>query len=111
MITTGQDAWCVTWLLTEPMRSLVNPAAAAGPQDEHVGVMRGPDALFGRVPRGHGHGDLGCRLADFACDFVHEFLYCHPRQRRVKAVLPVGWSRAADAMPVTPERRLSERPS
>ena len=28
MTTTGQDAWCTTWLLTEPIRSLAKPPPA-----------------------------------------------------------------------------------
>src|SRR5215472_16523448 len=71
-------------------------AAAAGPYDQHVGVLRGPDELFRHVPRADAHGDLR-HLADFARDLLHELLDRHPRELRVKALFGVGVHTPVDA--------------
>jgi hypothetical protein len=42
MTTTGHSAWCVTWLLTEPMRSLANPPL---PRDPTTSMSASREAL------------------------------------------------------------------
>jgi hypothetical protein len=43
MTTTGQDAWCVTWLLTEPSKSRANPPL---PRDPTTSMSASFDALI-----------------------------------------------------------------
>ena len=82
MITTGQVAWCETWLLTRTHQKPGETAAAARSHHEHVGAVRGIDEFFRRIPRDHGDGDLGYRPADFARDLAHELPSGRPRELR-----------------------------
>src|SRR5215472_17505608 len=63
-------------------------AAAAGPHDEHVGVMRGVDEFFGGIARDHALNDLGRRLAEILRYLVHHLLKPHSRGLGIKA--PIG---------------------
>ena len=37
-MTTGQCAWWLTWVLTDPISSRANPPAPRDPTDDHVSV-------------------------------------------------------------------------
>ena len=50
------------------------PAAAAGPHDEQVGVTGSLDEFFGHISGDRAHGELGYGHADFAGDLVCESL-------------------------------------
>src|SRR5215813_13241222 len=86
MTTTGQAAWCMTLLLTEPIRSEANPP-----------LPRDLDELFRRISRDHLHGDLGRRFADFVRDPLHDFLDRLPNDLGVMRVLGVDMHSSVNA--------------
>src|ERR1019366_6509796 len=56
-------------------QEFAEPPAAAGAHHEHVGVTRGVDEFFRRIPHAHVHRDLRNRPADFARGLFRELLH------------------------------------
>ena len=77
----------MTWLLTEPIKSLARSPRCRVLHDKQVGVTRGLDEFLGGIAFNYAHGDLGHRLADFLRDPVHVLPDRLPRYVQVTAVL------------------------
>ena len=90
MTTTGQDAWCVTWLLTEPSRSLANPPLPRDPTTSMSASCESLTSSSAASPTSTADGDLRRRFAGFTRHFVHEILDCAACELRVIAVLGIA---------------------